>query len=236
MLSIKNKLLTDSTITNYPHNEYAIQLRTDIEQSQTFIELLNGFLKHSISVHLNKTNPDYLNSCDGDYSPLSIFVYEILKPEHTQLFGNILSFIRNQDDYARWKWIINEINLLLLTNPVKHMIQTELFILHPIIGESFSFWGGDWIDEYYYISLGLDMQMVDQMYTHFLTLYTTTYLGESMREITVDGTKKRKLTHDRPINEEKLITYFTLVKTDIEFRKLNEKSLPMFYEYMYNTV
>jgi len=224
MLSIKDKIMHQSPLDRYINEPNALTLLSNINHSTTPADIIQSFYIHSSLVHSEQVAPDYLNGCDGDTSPLSIFIYELLKGENLFYFSEIIEQIQTEDDYRKWKWILDEFNCLAWTDPVNHLTHIELFIIHPIIGRHFSFFGGCWISNEYYIQRGFNLHVIDEVYMHFIKLYSDIHLRlrykytNTNREIG-NETKRRKINHT---NEEER-AFRKEVKKDLVFR---EVSLP----------
>jgi hypothetical protein len=239
MLAIKNKILNEADLTSYlpssnsnsKGDKYAIQLLNGITNSDTFETLLYAFKIHSKAVSLEETASDYLNGCDGDNSPLSIFIYWLISPTQFSFYTSFLDTISTEKDYDENEWIIQEINTLLWTNPIDYFNAFELFIKHPIIGPHFSFWSAVWVNSDYYIEHDLDLEKVDEMYIIYLKLYKEFYHNKPVSrfryEFTKEVTKVRNFTTPFTFSQ-----YIEEVKDDLKFRKLKPIILPKFYIYL----
>lgn len=90
MLAVRDTIIRQSDLSPYRNDIYALALISNIEHSITPDDLIQSFYVHSTVVNANKTAPDYLNGCDGEFAPLCIFIYELLKRrKHGVLFCNI---------------------------------------------------------------------------------------------------------------------------------------------------
>ena len=205
MLSIQNKILSAS---KYQPTEYSTKLMNCVQNATTLQELFNSFITYSKSVYVGETPGDYLNSCDSEDSPLSIFVYELLHQDNISIFNELLSNVQTEEEYNFHKWILDEINILIWSNPIQYVKHIDIFILHPIIGRHFSFWSGCWVNSCHYDLLGLNKKGLDEVYVYCLELYTKIYLHT---------TSEKK-------------EYYLRVASDLKFRGITQTDLPKLYE------
>jgi hypothetical protein len=235
MLAIKNNIVENAIII-YEDDLFANQLMNGIKQSETFEEFLLSFKNHSKAVYNNETASDYLNGCDSDESPLSLFVNWLIKPKNEKFYTTFLDTICNEKDYNENEWIIQEINMLLWTNPVEYVNAFESFIKHPIMGSYFSFWSAIWVDSEYYLDNGLDLKEVDTMYVKYFTLYKTYYESKPVSRFRYEFTTITNVSTNKVSKKRNFFSPFTFsqyveeVKSDLNFRKLTEKKLPKLYE------
>ena len=108
---------------------------------------------------------------DGDDSPLSIFIYELIKPENIEYYNIMLDGIKTEDDYKKYEWIICDLNMLLFTNPVLYLNNIISFISHKVIGRKFNFFSAIWVNSCYYDCNEIDINDVDKSYLSILKLY-----------------------------------------------------------------
>jgi len=234
MLAIKNNIVENANIF-YKDDLFANKLMNNVKDSKTFEELLLSFKNHSLSVYNNETAQDYLNGCDSDKSPLSLFVYDLINPKNGIFYSQFLDTILTSKDYDENEWIIQEINMLLWTNPVEYVNAFESFIKHPIIGKQFSFWSAVWVDSDYYLDNGLDLKEVDAMYVNYFNLYKTYYESNPSSRFKYEFTTSHNLKTNKVTKKRNFFTPFTFsqymeeVKDDLKFRKLHVRHLPKFY-------
>ncbi len=205
MLSIQQKILSAS---KYQPDEYSTRLMYSVQNATTVQELFNSFIAHSKSVYARETPGDYLNSCDSEESPLSIFVYELLEPNNISIFNELLSNVQTEEEYNEYKWILDEINTLIWTNPIQYVKNIDIFILHPVIGRHFSFWSGCWVNSCHYYLSGLNKKALDEVYVYCLELYTKIYLH---------STSEKK-------------EYYLRLTSDLKFRSIAQDDFPRLYE------
>jgi len=205
MLSIQQKILSAS---KYQPDEYSTRLMYSVQNATTVQELFNSFIAHSKSVYARETPGDYLNSCDSEESPLSIFVYELLEPNNISIFNELLSNVQTEEEYNEYKWILDEINILIWTNPIQYVKNIDIFILHPVIGRHFSFWSGCWVNSCYYDISDLNKKGLDEVYVYCLDLYAKIYL------------------HSREEKKE----YYLQLASHLKFRGITQTDLPKLYE------
>jgi hypothetical protein len=235
MLAIKSNIVQNAIIT-YENDLFANKLMDGIKQSETFEELLLSFKNHAKAVFNDETAPDYLNGCDSEESPLSIFVYWLIKPKNESFYTIFLNTICNEKDYDENEWIIQEINTLLWTNPVEYVNAFELFIKHPIMGPRFSFWSAIWVDRDYYVQNDLNLEEVDNMYVKYFNLYKTCYESKPVSRFRNEFTTIRNANTNKVTKRRNFFSPFTFsqymeeVKDDLKFRKLTEKKLPKLYQ------
>jgi len=245
MLAIKRNILNDasniwkrylpSSSSVCRGDEYAIQLVKNIHESTSVEDLITSFKTFSKAVYNEKTASDYLNGCDGDNSPLSIFVYWLISPQNSSFYSGFLDTICTEKDYDENEWILHEINTLLWTNPVEYVNAFESFIKHSIIGPHFSFWSAIWVDVDYYVEKGLKLEEVDSMYIKYFDLYKTYYESKPVSRFrneftTIISAITNKVSKRRNFLSPFIFSqYIEEVKKDLTFRKLTERKLPKFY-------
>jgi len=238
--TIQYKIINESKVDRYINtkdnkdDKYAIELMNGINKADSFRELVNSFIKHSTYVFKGETAFDYLNGCDGDESPLSLFVYELLKKENLDYYTEFLAIIQTEIDYDNCEWIINEINTLIWTNPLEYRVQFEMFIHHSILGPHFSFWSAIWVDSCYYSQKNISLAIVDALYVYYFAMYTiivTKPVSRFRNEYTtiinaITKVERQKRNFISPFD---FSQYALEIEKDLRFRHLTEKELPQFY-------
>jgi hypothetical protein len=210
--NIKNKIFTaykdNGYLELYASDNYANLLIQGITRATNFNDLLIVFKNHSTFVSNDLSPPDYLNGCDSEESPLSLFIYFLLKKENIEFYKQYINSIKTNDDYFVNEWILKELNILLFTNPVEYKEQTQLFIQNDVTGRRFNFWGGCWINSCYYSQNNIDLKSVDKAYVSFLELYKSLYRDESYTNYNY---------------------YIRKVIEDLKFRGLTNRELPTLF-------
>ena len=220
----------------YSDDIYASKLYSGIRESITFDNLLQSFLNHSTLISQDDNiAPDYLNGCDGDDSPLSVFIYELIKPENIDNFKVMLDGIKTNDDYIKYQWIIDDLNMLLFTNPKKYNDNIVAFIKHDIIGRKFNFFSAIWVNSCYYDCNDIDINEVDEMYLSYLELYKSLYQTNpssrhnSPTQTIINaktGKKTERVLYYEPFNWKQ---YLAEVKKELTWRKLFELKKTLIY-------
>jgi hypothetical protein len=240
MNTIQSKIMTNANFEKYPDDKYALRLMKDIVDSKNVVEVINAFVSHSKSVANGETASDYLNGCDGESSPLSIFVYELLSVKNLTFYNEFLDTIKTEDDYNNCEWILCEINTLLWTNPVQYSTQIILYIMHDIIGPHFSFWSAIWVNGDYYENKELGLHIIDELYLVYLQTYENSYRSECKSRFRYEYTTITNAITNEARQKRNFISPFTFsqylkeVENDLMFRHLTEKELPKLYQYINN--
>ncbi len=242
MLAIKNQIIENADVERYSNDEYCNKLMSGIKSSNNFYELIDAFINHSKAVEADDTSYDYLNACDGDKSPLSLLVYELMKQENFQFFSEYLSSIKTNDDYKNNSWILDEINCLLWTNPVECKSYFELYITHPIVGKHFSLDSATWVNSCYYDCNDISIKEVDKQTVEYLKLYKSLYQQNPTSiwknqfttciDITTD-TKHIKENYKLPFTWK---SYLDEAYNRFKFRDLKPREFPETFKYIRNEI
>ncbi len=242
MLSIKNNIIENADVDRYSNDEYCLKLMSGIKSSNNFYELIDAFINHSKAVEKDMTAGDYLNACDGNNSPLSLLIYELMKNENFEYYAEYLSTIKTEEDYNNHYWILNEINILLWTNPIVCKSYFELFIRHPIVGKYFSIDSACWVNSCYYDCNGISVKDVDNQMVEYLKLYKSLYMDNPKSVWKNQYTTYIDITTDTKLIEENYKLPFTWkyymkeAKEHFKFRELTKEDFPKTMKYILNEI
>lgn len=204
----------------YTNDEYSVRLFKSLKNAKNYKDIVQSFLDHSISVRNYETAPDYLNGCDGDSSPLSQFVFEILDQKNFDKFKYLIDMINSDDDFQNFLWIVTEINCLFWYNPVEYHNQIIYFLNNPFLSSYFNFWSGVSIDREHYLNIYGVIYQADKATLEYLSIY---------KQINSKSPRSR-------FNNHKLCTwkeYLNEVEEDLrEWRNVNEKDFPLTFDFI----
>ena len=147
----------------------------------------------------------------------------------------MLDGIKTNDDYIKYQWIIDDLNMLLFTNPKKYNDNIVAFIKHDIIGRKFNFFSAIWVNSCYYDCNDIDINEVDEMYLSYLELYKSLYQTNpssrhnSPTQTIINaktGKKTERVLYYEPFNWKQ---YLAEVKKELTWRKLFELKKTLIY-------